>query len=89
MIGCKKNFAIFVLNFQKVNHVDYRTLVDLVITDMGLQNESGRLKLAALNPYVKSIFRIAGTLDCCEWYDSVAEAILSFDHGINPLSCPC
>ena len=47
------------------------------------------LKFANLNEYLRKILNVSGVHDYCETYDSLAEAILSFEDRSHTLSCSC
>src|SRR3989338_6358349 len=84
----ERNRNNVVLDFENVEHVDYKTLVSLVAARFSMDENEGNLKLANLNNYIRKIFYLVGFLDCFEIYDSLPEAILSFEDRAFTLSCP-
>jgi len=68
-----------VLNFQKVEHVNYKTISRLLERATWLRSLDGDLKFASLNAYTRNIFRFTGADQIVEAYDSVYDAILSFN----------
>jgi len=69
-----------VLNFQKVEHVNYKIIQNLLDRALKLRRLEGDLKCASLNNYNQNIFRFTGADQFMESYDSVYDAVLSF-HG--------
>jgi len=70
-----------VLNFQKVEHVNYKTIHRLLERVTRLRSLKGDLKFASLNNYNRNILRFTGADQIVEAYDSVYDAILSFNGG--------
>jgi anti-anti-sigma factor len=70
-----------VLNFQKVEHVNYKSLQALLDEAIKLRRLEGDLKCASLNHYTKNIFRFTGADQVMESYDSVYDAVMSFHGG--------
>jgi len=70
-----------VLNFQKVDHVNYKTIQTLLDRALSLRNLSGDLKCASLNHYTNDIFRFTGADQVMESYESVYDAVMSFNGG--------
>jgi anti-anti-sigma factor len=68
-----------VLNFQKVEHVNYKTISRLLERATRLRSMSGDLKCAELNNYTRNIFRFTGLDQVVEAYDSVYDAVMSFN----------
>ena len=68
-----------VLNFEKVEHVNYKTIHRLLERATHLRSLNGDLKLASLNSYTRNIFRFTGADQMVESYESVYDAILSFN----------
>jgi len=68
-----------ILNFQKVDHVNYKTLQHLLEQAVHLRSLSGDLKCASLNHYNQKIFRFTGVDQVVESYDSVYDAVMSFN----------
>lgn len=68
-----------VLNFQKVEHVNYKTISRLLERASRLRSLSGDLKCASLNSYTRNIFRFTGLDQAVEAYDSVYDAVMSFN----------
>ncbi len=69
-----------VLNFQKVEHVNYKTLSRLLERVNRLRSMNGDIKCASLNHYMLNIFRFTGADQVLEAYESVYDAVMSF-HG--------
>ncbi len=67
-----------VLNFRKVSHLHYGTIERLLAKVKYLRTISGDIKLASLNDYTKNIFQFAGAYSLVETYDSVYDAVMSF-----------
>lgn len=70
-----------VLNFEEVEHVNYKTLQTLLERALKFRALQGDLKCASLNHYTHNIFRFTGTDQVMEAYETVPEAILSFQGG--------
>lgn len=70
-----------VLNFAKVEHVNYKYINLLLEQAFNMRRFSGDLKCASLSPYTRSIFRFVGADQILEDYASVADAVNSFDQG--------
>ena len=70
-----------VLNFQKVNHVNYKTIKLLLDRTLTLRSLEGDLKCASMNHYTQNIFRFTGAAQMMESYESVYDAVMSFHHG--------
>ncbi len=77
LMGHKKTKVI--LNFQRVDHVNYKTLQRLLDKAEELRALDGDLKCASMNHYTQNIFRFTGADQSMEAYESVGEAVLSFD----------
>lgn len=75
-----------VIDLKEVNHIHFRFLSDLLAVSTVSSLLSGGIKLANLNAYTREILRLAGVDHYFETYDSVAEAVLSFQ---NHLTEPC
>lgn len=67
-----------VLNFEEVEHINYKALQTLLEGTLKLRSLQGDLKCASLNQYTHNIFRFTGTDQVMEAYESVSEAVLSF-----------
>lgn len=73
-----------VLDLQEVNHIHFRVFSELLAASTACSlstGDSGGIKLANLSPYLREIMKITGVDDRFETYDSVAEAVLSFQPG--------
>jgi anti-anti-sigma factor len=70
-----------VLNFQKVEHINYKSIQSLLNEAFKLRRLEGDLKCASLNHYNKKIFRFTGADEIVESYDSVYDAVMSFHGG--------
>lgn len=68
-----------VLNFQKVDHVNYKTIFRLLDRVTKLRSLAGDLKCASMNSYTQKIFRFTGADQIVESYDSVYDAVMSFN----------
>jgi anti-sigma B factor antagonist len=68
-----------VLNLKAVDHINYLSIGVLLEQLRALRNLNGDLKLAGMNPYLRSIFRAVGMDQFFEEYASLEEAIESFD----------
>ncbi len=68
-----------VLNFQNVDHVNYKTISRLLDRAVKLRNHRGDLKFASMTHYMKEIFRFTGADQSVTAYDSVYDAIMSFN----------
>ncbi len=75
-----------VLDLSKVQHIDFRVLNELGAAAAVSSFKDGGIKLANLNAYNKEILKMVGVDRYLETYDTVAEAILSFQ---NPLTKTC
>ena len=63
-----------ILDFSKVEHIDYKLVEHLSSRIKELKNAGGEISLAAVNHYVRNIFKAMGWQE--ELYPSVAEALL-------------
>jgi anti-sigma B factor antagonist len=68
-----------VLNLKAVDHINYLSIGVLVEQVRALRNLNGDLKLAGMNPYLRNIFRVVGMDEYFEDYQSLEDAIESFD----------
>ena len=68
-----------ILNFEEVDHVNYKTISKLLERASRLRSLNGDLKFASLSDYNKKILRFTGADRIVEAYDSVYDAILSFN----------
>lgn len=71
-----------VLDLRKVEHIHLRFLRDLLFLAFRAKTSTlgpGAIKLANVSSYAKKILMISGVDRFFETYDSVAEAVLSFD----------
>ncbi|HCU25227.1 MAG TPA: hypothetical protein DF383_09425 [Deltaproteobacteria bacterium] len=68
-----------VLNFRKVEHVNYKTVARLLERATRLRRLDGDLKCASLSSYTRNIFRFTGIDQIVESYDSVYDAVMSFN----------
>ncbi len=73
------NWAKIVLDLGEVSHIHYRFLADLLQIQRLSPQGSWGIKLANPTPYTREILKVTGADRFFETYDSVAEAILSFD----------
>ena len=72
-----------VLDLGQVEHIHYTLAPRLAAMAKNLSSVSGGVKLANLNSQVKAILQFVSG-DVFETYDSVAEAVLSFDREDSP-----
>jgi anti-anti-sigma regulatory factor len=70
-----------VLDLKNVEHVHYKILSDLMILSRLTALTTGGIKLANLTPYTQKLLRITGVDQYFETYESVADAVLSFDRA--------
>jgi anti-anti-sigma factor len=75
----QQEWVKIVLDFKGVDHVHYQVLKDLVTVSVAASTLNGHIKLANMNRYHRDILRVVGLEDFLETYDSVADAVLSFD----------
>ena len=75
-----------VLDLGEVEHIHYRVLAELGTVLSESDGQVGTVKLANLNSYHRELLKVAGVDHFFETYDSVAEAVLSFE---SPLSQAC
>lgn len=68
-----------VLNFQRVDHINYKTIVRLLDRATSLRSHAGDLKCASMNSYTRNIFRFTGADQMVESYESVYDAVMSFN----------
>jgi anti-anti-sigma factor len=67
-----------VLDLRDVEHIHFRFLSELLGLAAVSSVLDGGIKLANTTPYHRQIMRFTGVDDCLETYDSVADAIMSF-----------
>lgn len=72
-----------VLDLKDVDHIHYKVFSDLMVLDHMTTFVAGGIKLANVTPYAREILRVAGVDGQLETYDSVAEAVLSFERGAD------
>ena len=75
----EKDRTKVVLNLKAVDHINYLSIGVLVERLRILRNLNGDLKLSGMNPYVRDIFRVVGMDQFFEEYNSLEDAIESFD----------
>jgi anti-anti-sigma factor len=68
-----------VLNFENVEHVNYKTITRLLDRAWKLRALSGDLKCASMSNYTRDIFRFTGADQVVEAYESVYDAVMSFN----------
>lgn len=79
------DWSKIVLDLTEVSHIHYRVLGDLRRLAAASSVRDGGIKLANLTPYNREILRVMGVERSFETYNSVAEAIMSFqDHLAGP-----
>lgn len=65
-----------ILNFERLNHLDYRLVRRLADHIVTFQCEGGDIKMANVSSYVQSILKVMGLEE--EFFPSVEDALLSF-----------
>ncbi|MDO8644766.1 MAG: STAS domain-containing protein [bacterium] len=70
-----------VLNLEHVTHLHYAAIQDLIHSLFSLKVASGDLRLARMNAYHRQLFQIAGIEDHFECYETLEEAVLSYESG--------
>jgi len=73
-----KKFKV-VLDFKKVDHLNYKTINALLEGVTKLRSLDGDLKCASMSHYMQNIFRFTGADQILESYTSIYDAILSFN----------
>jgi anti-sigma B factor antagonist len=68
-----------VLEFSDVTHFDYRAVPRLVARANHLRELGGDLKLCAMSPYLRTIFKAAGAHTAFEFYSQLEDAFRAFD----------
>jgi len=71
---CSQNNVV--LNFERIEHVDYRMVRRIIERMVAFKCDGGDLKVAAANGYIRSIMRATGLDE--EIYGTVEDALLSF-----------
>jgi len=84
-----REWAKVVLDFERVEHVNYQVMAELVSFAANSQPFTGQIKLANISSYHLNILRVAGVEEFFETYPSVADAVLSFDDGYAPSASTC
>ena len=76
------DFNRVVLDLGHVHHIHYRLVKEMlelaVIASEAAQELMGGFKLANVHPQAQQILKVAGVQDYFETYESVGEAVLSF-----------
>ncbi len=83
----ERQWVKIVLDLGDVEHIHYRILPELLQVAVLSRLSNGGIKLAQVNAYHQRLLEVAGVHDKFETYDSVAEAILSFDVSTPAGSC--
>jgi len=78
-----------VLDFERVEHVNYQVLAQLVRAAVVSHALQGRIKLANMTSYHRNLLRVAGVEEFFETYGSLGEAILSFADEFTSPTSPC
>ena len=76
-----RDWVKIVLDFERVEHVNYQVLAELVSLAVASHTLAGQIKLANISPYHRNLLRVAGVDEFFATYDSLGEAILSFEDG--------
>src|SRR5574341_327150 len=81
MIGSliEKDRTKVVLNLKAVDHINYLSIGVLLERLRILRTLNGDLKLAGMNTYLRDIFKVVGMDQFFEEYNSLEDAIESFD----------
>ncbi|MBI2337457.1 MAG: STAS domain-containing protein [Deltaproteobacteria bacterium] len=69
-----------VLNFELVEHVNYKSLAALLDQTLKIRKLSGDIKCAHMSTYTWEIFKFVGADQVLKIYDSVDDAVMSFDY---------
>lgn len=77
-----------ILNFDAVEHVNFKALPALVEERKRLQSFGGDIRLAGLSEYIKNIFRTTGILDRFQVFDTAQLAAKSFGGGKPETNLP-
>ncbi len=85
----RREWVKIVLDFERVEHINYQVMATLVAFSQTMQLFQGQIKLANMTPYHRNILRVAGVDEFFESYESLAEAILSFEDGYCSSAGPC
>lgn len=83
----EREWVKIVLDLGEVEHINYTLLPQLLHVAVFSQLSNGGIKLANVSPYHRRLLELAGVHDGLETYDSIAEAILSFDISPSAGSC--
>jgi len=81
----ESNWRKIVIDFSDVEHIHYGVLGELLGLVEASKASSGGIKFANMNSHNRQILKITGMDRRFETYDSVADAVLSFQ---NPLLRP-
>lgn len=81
----RSDFSKIVIDLSQVDHIHYGVLGELWGLAEASSVRAGGIKLANVSPYNRQILRLTGMDRRFETYDSVADAVLSFQ---NPLMRP-
>lgn len=84
-----RNWLKIILDFTGVQHVDYRILADMVTVVVAAHTLRGEIKLANISSYHRNLLRITGVEEFFETYESVEDAIMSFEGGVVSPAGPC
>ena len=68
-----------VLNLSRTEHINYLCVETLMERAMKLRRHHGDIKLVGLNDYLGNIFKVAGADNQFNNYDSVGNAVKSFE----------
>jgi anti-anti-sigma regulatory factor len=78
-----------VLDFCRVEHVNYKIMADLVSLAVASYTLEGQIKLANISSYHRNILRVAGLEEFFETYETLADAIMSFSDAYTSPAGPC
>ena len=78
-----------VLDFERVEHINYQILAELVSMAVASHTLRGEIKLSNMSPYHQNLLRVAGVNEFFDTYGSLAEAILSFEDAYTPSASFC
>lgn len=85
----RRDWVKIVLDFERVEHVNYQVMAELVSLGVASHSGAGQIKLANISPYHRNLLRVAGVDEFFETYDSLGEAILSFEAGYASSASAC
>ncbi|MBI2083643.1 MAG: STAS domain-containing protein [Deltaproteobacteria bacterium] len=85
----RRQWVKIVLDFGEVEHINYKILTDLASIAVASHTLQGEIKFANVSDYHRNILKVAGVDSYFRTYDSLADAILSFEDGYASSAGPC